>query len=88
MWFKTGLPDGFFSDQKSQLGYILEDIGMKIVVIYSGHLEYFTTIGLLLRTFGNFVVIWYIFPRLGILYQEKSGKPRVDVMITILCEFS
>jgi hypothetical protein len=22
-----------------------------------------------------FVVIWYIFPRFGILYQEKSGNP-------------
>jgi hypothetical protein len=23
----------------------------------------------------QFVVIWYIFPRFGILYQEKSGNP-------------
>jgi hypothetical protein len=23
----------------------------------------------------NFVVIWYIFPRFGILYQEKFGNP-------------
>jgi hypothetical protein len=23
----------------------------------------------------NFVVIWYIFPRFGMLYQEKSGNP-------------
>jgi hypothetical protein len=22
-----------------------------------------------------FVAIWYIFPRLGILYQDKSGNP-------------
>jgi hypothetical protein len=22
-----------------------------------------------------FVVIWYIFPRFGIFYQEKSGNP-------------
>jgi hypothetical protein len=22
-----------------------------------------------------FTVIWYIFPRFGILYQEKSGNP-------------
>jgi hypothetical protein len=22
-----------------------------------------------------FVAIWYIFPRFGILYQEKSGNP-------------
>jgi hypothetical protein len=25
--------------------------------------------------FGNFVVIWYIFHRFGILCQEKSGNP-------------
>jgi hypothetical protein len=24
------------------------------------------------------VVIWYIFPRFGILYQEKSGNPVPD----------
>jgi hypothetical protein len=41
----AGLPDGFFSDQNYQIGYILEGLGMENVVIYSGHLEYFTTIG-------------------------------------------
>jgi hypothetical protein len=25
--------------------------------------------------FGSIVVIWYIFPHFGILYQEKSGNP-------------
>jgi hypothetical protein len=33
--FQAGLPDGFFSDQKSQFGYILEDLGMKNVILYS-----------------------------------------------------
>jgi hypothetical protein len=41
----SGLPDGFFSGQfwyfwrtwESQFGYILEDLGMENVVIYSGH---------------------------------------------------
>jgi hypothetical protein len=28
-----GLPDGFFSDQKSQFGYFLEDLGMENIVI-------------------------------------------------------
>jgi hypothetical protein len=75
---QSGLPDGFFSDQKSQFGHILEDLGMENVVIYSGHLEYFTTIGYILRAFGKFLVIRYIFPRFGILYQEKSGNPASD----------
>jgi hypothetical protein len=57
----AGLPDVFFSNQKSQFGYILEDLGMENVVIYSGHLEYCTTTGCILWAFGNFVVIWYIF---------------------------
>jgi hypothetical protein len=26
-------------------------------------------------SFGNFVVIWYIFTRFGTLCQEKSGNP-------------
>jgi hypothetical protein len=28
------LPDGFFSDQKSQFGYISEDLGMENAAIY------------------------------------------------------
>jgi hypothetical protein len=33
------------------------------------HVVYFVT---------NFVAIWYIFPRFGILCQEKSGNPAKD----------
>jgi Na+/H+-dicarboxylate symporter len=29
----------------------------------------------ILWPFGNVVVSWYIFPRFGILCQEKSGNP-------------
>jgi hypothetical protein len=42
--------------------------------IFCGHLEYFTVLWYILWTFGNVVVIWYIFPRFGILYKEKSGN--------------
>jgi hypothetical protein len=42
------LPDDSFSDQKSQLGYILEDLGLENVDICSGHLKYFLTIGFVL----------------------------------------
>jgi hypothetical protein len=71
------LPDGFFSDQKSQFGHILEDLGMENVVINSGHLDYFATIGYILWEFDNFVVLGYVFPRFDILYSEKSGNPGV-----------
>jgi hypothetical protein len=64
--FRPGLPDGFFSDQKSQLGYILEHLG--IAVLYScrlrvlcDHWVYF---------YGHLVIfvdIWDIFPCFGIL---------------------
>jgi hypothetical protein len=53
----------------------MEGLGMENVALYSGHFEYFMTIGYIYWAFGNFVVIWYIFPRFGILYQEKSGNP-------------
>jgi hypothetical protein len=39
-----GLPDGFFSNQKSQFGYILEGPRLENVDICYGHLEYFTDI--------------------------------------------
>jgi hypothetical protein len=48
---------------------------MEYVVVYSGHLEYFITNGYILWAFDNFAVVWYVFPRFGILYQEKSGNP-------------
>jgi hypothetical protein len=35
---EAGLPDGFFSDQKYQFGYILENLGMENVATNSGHL--------------------------------------------------
>jgi hypothetical protein len=47
----------------------------------SGHMEYFTVIWYILWPFGNSVVIWYIFPRFGILCQEKSGNPARDPTI-------
>jgi hypothetical protein len=72
------LPDGFFSDQKSQFGHIFEDLRMENVVIYSGHLEYFTTIGYMLWAFDNFKAIWCSF---GTSYQEKSGNPGPETLL-------
>jgi hypothetical protein len=43
--------------------------------IFYGHLEYFTVIWYILWPFCNAVLIWYIFPRFGLLCQEKSGNP-------------
>jgi hypothetical protein len=64
----------YLETQKSQSVYILEDLGMENAVIYSGHLEYFISIGYILWEIG-YLVIWFIFLRFGIFYQEKSGNP-------------
>jgi hypothetical protein len=49
---RAGLPDCFFSNKKSQFWYISDNRGMENGVLYSGHLEYFTTVGYILGAFG------------------------------------
>jgi hypothetical protein len=71
----AGLPDGLFSNQKSQFGKILEGLRMENAGKLYCNLEYFTVICYILWPFGNAVVIWYVFPRFGILCREKSGNP-------------
>jgi hypothetical protein len=51
----AGLPGGFFSDQKSQFGYILEDLGMEKDFTNSGHWESFATIGYIF--YGHSVIL-------------------------------
>jgi hypothetical protein len=46
--------------------------------IFYGHLEYVAVIWYILWPSGNVLVIWYSFPRFGILYPEKSGNPGPD----------
>jgi hypothetical protein len=65
----------YFQTQKSQFGHILEGLTMED----AGN---FLDIWSILRPFDIFyghlvcfLVIWYIFPHFGILYQEKSGNP-------------
>jgi hypothetical protein len=41
---RTGLPDGKFSNQKSQFGSISEGLAMEDVGMFYDHLVYFTTI--------------------------------------------
>jgi hypothetical protein len=51
-WKKTAsaaeLPDGLFSNSKSQFGKIWEGLGLIIVNVFYGHLEYFTDIWVIL----------------------------------------
>jgi hypothetical protein len=108
----SGLPDGVFSNQKSQFAKILEGLAMKDVGVgikmaiwyilhmviwyilwlfgtFDGYLVHFMVIWYILWLCGtfygylvHFMVIWYtfwfiwcIFPRFGMLSQEKSGNP-------------
>jgi hypothetical protein len=48
---------------------------MKKVGIFCGQLENITTILYTLKPFGNLMAVWYVFPRFGMLNQEKSGNP-------------
>jgi hypothetical protein len=41
---RAGLPDGLFSNQKSQFGWFWEDLRLENVDIFYGHLEYFMAI--------------------------------------------
>jgi hypothetical protein len=43
--------------------------------IFYGHLKYFMVIWYILRSFGKVVVIWFVFLRFGIWWQEKCGNP-------------
>jgi hypothetical protein len=48
---------------------------MENVGIFYAKLKYVMAICYIFWSFGNFVVIWYIFTRFGTLCQEKSGNP-------------
>jgi hypothetical protein len=69
------LPGGFFSDQKSQFGKILEGPRLENVDIFYVHLGYFSEIWDILLPFGTFFVNLVHFSGFGIMHQEKSGNP-------------
>jgi hypothetical protein len=70
LW-RTGLPDGIFETKNPYLGKFWRVLQWKFMSIWS-----------ILRPFGicclhlvYFMDFGYIFPRFGMLYQEKSGNP-------------
>jgi hypothetical protein len=65
---RPGLPDGLFSNQKSQFGKNSQGLRLENIDIFYGHLEYSMPIWKILWPFGifyyhlaQFVFIWYIF---------------------------
>jgi hypothetical protein len=71
----AGLPDGLFSNQKSQFGNTFQGIRLENVEIFYGRLEHFMNIRDILPTFGTFCVHLVHFSSFGIMHQEKSGNP-------------
>jgi hypothetical protein len=64
------LPDGLFSNQKSQFGLILAGLAIENLGVFYDHLVYFTAIGNILLPFGIFCcnlvyfpAFWYFGPR-------------------------
>jgi hypothetical protein len=54
-WYlQPGLPDGLFSNQKSQFGQSLDVRAMEDVWTFFEHVVYFTTIWYILWSFGIF----------------------------------
>jgi hypothetical protein len=62
-----GLPDGFFSNQKSKFGQRLVGLRWENVNIFWGHLEYYTDIWDILCPFGTFCVHLLNFSGFGIM---------------------
>jgi hypothetical protein len=50
-------------------------LGMENVSSFYGYLEYIIAMWYVLGPFDNLLIIWYIFPRFGMLFQEQSGTP-------------
>jgi hypothetical protein len=74
---KPGLPDGNFSNpKKTILDKFWRVSKWKMLVYFMVICNILcTAIRCILWPLDNVVVIWYIFPRFGILCQEKSGNP-------------
>jgi hypothetical protein len=59
---RPGLPDGIFSNQKSQSGKILEGTSMKDIGTFYGHFIYFHLVCMYCGHLVYFMVIRNIFP--------------------------
>jgi hypothetical protein len=90
----AGLPDGIHI-LKTKIWENFEELGMEDAGIFYGHLVYFVAIGykyfvaigyILLGNLVYLMVIWFIFSRFGMLYQEKSGNPGCTVSFLRRCK--
>jgi hypothetical protein len=63
-----------FEYSKTKYGYILGGLGMENASIFSSIWNIFQPFCTFCGHLVYFVVIWYIFPHLGMLNQKESGN--------------
>jgi hypothetical protein len=80
---RAGLPDSWFSNQKSQIfGKFWKALDWKMFIHFMTIWNIFWRFGIFydhLVHLVHFAIIWYVqFSGFGIMYQEKSGNPAVE----------
>jgi hypothetical protein len=70
-----GLPDGLFACQKSQFWYIFEGLGMEYFGMSFVQFLFLMPFGVFYGHLVYYVLVWYIFSKFGMFYEEKSGSP-------------
>jgi hypothetical protein len=68
-----------FQTKNPSLGKFCRALEWKMQVYFMLICNMLQSLGLFYGHFGNVVVLWYIFPRFGILCHEKSGNPGMYV---------
>jgi hypothetical protein len=73
---RPGMPDGFcFRTKNPDLGKFWRVLRWKTLVYFMSTWSTLRPLEILYWHLVNIVVVWYILPRFGMLYQEKSGSP-------------
>jgi hypothetical protein len=65
----------FFKPKIRKLGKFWRVLQWKVLVHYMAFWSILQLFGIFCDHLVNFLVIWYIFSRIGMFYQEKSGNP-------------
>jgi hypothetical protein len=69
---RAGLPDGLFSNQKSQFGEILEGLAIGNLGLFYDRLVYLKAIGNILWPFGIFCGHFVYFPPILVFYTKQN----------------
>jgi hypothetical protein len=69
-----GCQMAYFRTKNPNFGSFLRDLQWKMLVIFLAIWSILWPFGIFCGHLLNVVVMWYIFPRFGMLYKEKSGN--------------